>query len=318
MFRTALQSFGPLFLASMLTGCGRDAGRPSRRLGAMDAPGLHNVFRLTDRLLSGSAPEGDEGFASLQRLGVKTVLTVDGARPDVARARRFGLRYVHLPIGYDGVPERQGRRIARAVRDLPGPVYVHCHHGKHRGPAAVAVVRLCLDPSCSVETAIEEMRRAGADPRYAGLYAAPRDLRRPTAAELDALPADFPEAVGARRVHRARWSRSTNAGTGSAARAAGWKTPPDHPDIDPPHEALLLAEGYQESIRLPATRHRPEEFLGRAYSPRRRSVARHWWPSLAGRRGAGRRGGVPEGRPGLRGLSREISRPPRDDQDVSS
>ena len=29
--------------------------------------------------------------------------------------------------------------IAGAVAALPGPVFVHCHHGMHRGPAAAAV-----------------------------------------------------------------------------------------------------------------------------------------------------------------------------------
>ena len=108
MFRFVIHLFVILHFASMFTSCRRDASPPTEetpRLGAVDAPGLHNVYRLTDKLLSGSGPEGDEGFASLQQLGVKTVLSVDGARPDVARARRFGLRYVHLPIGYDGVPE---------------------------------------------------------------------------------------------------------------------------------------------------------------------------------------------------------------------
>src|SRR5262249_37655752 len=36
------------------------------------APGLHNVYRITDKLYSGSNPEGEEGFRSLRKLGVKT------------------------------------------------------------------------------------------------------------------------------------------------------------------------------------------------------------------------------------------------------
>jgi hypothetical protein len=43
-------------------------------------------------------------------------------------------------------------------------------------------------------------------------------------------------------------------------RAAGWRTPPDHPDVDPPHEALQLVEQYREAARLPEVRGRPEEF----------------------------------------------------------
>ena len=73
----------------------------------VEAAGLHNVFQLNERLYSGGGPEGDSGFASLKKLGVKTVISVDGARPDVARARAHGLRYVHVPIGYRGVPQAQ-------------------------------------------------------------------------------------------------------------------------------------------------------------------------------------------------------------------
>src|SRR5437764_11542837 len=77
----------------------------------VDAAGLDNVFRISDRLCSGSSPEGDAGFASLKKLGVRTVLSVDGAAPDLERARRHGLRYVHLPIGYDSVPEEQALKL---------------------------------------------------------------------------------------------------------------------------------------------------------------------------------------------------------------
>jgi protein tyrosine phosphatase (PTP) superfamily phosphohydrolase (DUF442 family) len=226
----------------------------------VEAPGLHNVFRLTANLYSGSSPEGDEGFASLQKLGVKTVISVDGARPEVERAHKYGLRYVHLPIGYDGVPRRQGLRLARAARDLPGPVYIHCHHGKHRGPAAAAVVRLCLDQRCQVETALAEMRRAGTDPRYTGLFAAPGQFRQPTAEELDRLPADFPEVAEVAALAQVmvgvdeRWENLKR------VKAAGWQVPPDHPDIDPAHEAVQLQELFREAGRLPSVRGRSDEF----------------------------------------------------------
>jgi protein tyrosine phosphatase (PTP) superfamily phosphohydrolase (DUF442 family) len=229
----------------------------------VEAKGLHNVIRLSERLFSGGSPDGDEGFASLRELGVETIISVDGARPDVERAHRFGLRYVHLPIGYDSVPEDQGLRIAKAVRDLPGPVYVHCHHGKHRGPAAAAVARLCTDDRCGAEEALEGMRLAGTDPHYTGLYAAPREFRRPTADELDRLPADFPEVAEVTGLAQLmvevddRWERL------KLARAEGWKAPQDHPDIDPPHEALQVVEQYREALRLPKTAERPDDFRRR-------------------------------------------------------
>jgi protein tyrosine phosphatase (PTP) superfamily phosphohydrolase (DUF442 family) len=224
------------------------------------AAGLHNVHRVSDKLYSGSSPEGDEGFRSLKELGIKTVLSVDGARPDVELARQHGLRYVHLPIGYDGITREQALRLARAVRDLPGPIYLHCHHGKHRGPAAAAVAHLFLDERCGAEDAVAVMRRAGTDPRYKGLYAAPAALRRPTQEELDRVPARFPEvaevAATAQIMVRIdeRWEHL------KLVKAAGWRAPREHPDIDPAHEVLQLVEHYREMARVPATKARPDEF----------------------------------------------------------
>jgi protein tyrosine phosphatase (PTP) superfamily phosphohydrolase (DUF442 family) len=246
-------------LAAGCSGGGDTRPAPSEPV-KVEAKGLQNVVRLNDRLYSGSSPEGDEGFESLRAWGIKTIITVDGAKPDVERAHKFGMHYVHLPIGYDGVPEEQALRIVKAARDLPGPIYIHCHHGKHRGAAAAAVARLGTDDRCSVELALEGMRLSGTDPHYTGLYAAPKEFHRPTADELNRLPADFPEAIPPTGLAQFmvvvddRWERL------KLARAAGWKSPSDHPDIDPPYEALQVVEQYREAKRLPKTKERPEDF----------------------------------------------------------
>jgi protein tyrosine phosphatase (PTP) superfamily phosphohydrolase (DUF442 family) len=229
---------------------------------AVELPGLHNVIQVSDRLYSGSSPEGDAGFESLRKLGVKTVVSVDGARPDVARAAKVGLRYVHLPIGYDGISQEQAVQLAKAVRDLPGPVYLHCHHGKHRGPAAAAVVLWCLDEKCTAAQAVAVMKRAGTDPRYSGLYAAPGALRRPTAAELDRAKAEFPEAAAVPALAQAMVRIDEHFDHLTLIKKAGWKVPKDHPDLDPPHEALQLVEHFTELARQPAVAKRPDEFRG--------------------------------------------------------
>jgi hypothetical protein len=191
---------------------------------------------------------------------VKTVISVDGSRPDVESAHKYGLHYVHLPIGYDGMTRQRALQIAKAVRDLPGLVYIHCHHGQHRGPAAAAAAHLCLDGKCTVEQAVAEMRRAGTDPHYTGLYEFPKTLARPTAQELDSVPADFPEAAAVPDLVQmmvaidGRWDNLKR------VKEAGWKTPPDHPDLDPPHEALQLVEQFREASRLKQSAERSDEF----------------------------------------------------------
>lgn len=222
-----------VLFAGVVLGCG---GPPPAAPEPAEYPGLHNVFRVNDRLISGGTPTGDTGYRSLQALGVKTIISVDGATPDAAAARRFGMRYAHLPIGYDGISDARAAALARAVRDLRGPVYLHCHHGQHRGPAAAAVAARCLDGAFTAEAAAAFLKRAGTDPRYAGLYAA---AARPPAKPDDA-PADFPEAAPVPDLTRLMadidecWDRLREK-----------KGVPD---------AVLLREHYLEAARLPDSR----------------------------------------------------------------
>jgi protein tyrosine phosphatase (PTP) superfamily phosphohydrolase (DUF442 family) len=228
--------------------------------GKVEGSGLHNVYRITDKLYSGSSPDGEEGFRSLRKLGVQTIISVDGARPDVTTARKYGLRYVHLPFGYDGIPRQRVLELAKAVHVLPGPFYIHCHHGKHRGPAAAAAIHLCLDDKCSVNQVMAEMRRAGTDPHYTGLYAVPKSFKRPSPKDLDELPADFPEVAKVPDLAQFMVEIDARLENLKLIRAAAWKTPSKHPDLDPAHEALQLVEQFREAGRLEPVKKRPGEF----------------------------------------------------------
>src|SRR5687767_5738878 len=57
-----------------------------------DFAALPNVRRLSEKLYSGGVPAGSEGFQALRRLGIRTVVSVDGMKPEVELARRHGMR----------------------------------------------------------------------------------------------------------------------------------------------------------------------------------------------------------------------------------
>lgn len=160
-----------------------------------NSPGLHNVYRLGDALYTGSSPDEEGAFESLERLGIKTIVSVDGAPPDVEGARAYGLRYVHLPITFGSVPHEILVEMVRASRELPGPIYLHCHDGKHRGPAAAVALWRCLEPRVTTEQALATMKVIGTADRYQGLYDSVRDLSCPTSAELAASKSDLPEST---------------------------------------------------------------------------------------------------------------------------
>ncbi len=196
---------------------------------------LPNLHRFTDTVWSSGKPEGEEAFREIARLGVKTVISVDGAKPDVEAARRAGLRYVHLPFTYSGVPRQRALEIAKAVRDLPGPVLIHCHHGKQRSPAAAAVARLATVGGTSDE-AVALMKTAGTDPHYEGLYASVATFERPATFELDRVACSFPETAPPAPLVEAM-----TAIEGHLDRLG--KVPQEG---DFAHEALLLREGLVE------------------------------------------------------------------------
>lgn len=144
----------------------------------------HHFIRVSARVCCGAQPESETHYASLRAMGVQTIVSVDGMRPNVSTARKFGLRSIHIPIGYDGISADAGRDLAEVVRQTDGLIFVHCHHGRHRGPAAAAVTAMAAGQIDRVR-ADAILKQAGTSPQYSGLW---RDVAAYTPA-IDQGPA---------------------------------------------------------------------------------------------------------------------------------
>jgi protein tyrosine phosphatase (PTP) superfamily phosphohydrolase (DUF442 family) len=210
-----------------------------------DAKPPENFLHVGERIYSGGEPHSDAAFEFLAEQGIKTVVSVDGAKPDVEAAKKHGLRYIHIPIGYDGVPEEAERAIARVKRDVEGPVFFHCQHGTHRGPAAASIACVATGEMRGAD-ALTILERAGTSKDYAGLW---RDVE---AFVPPAPGAQLPELVEVAEVSSfaAAMAMLDRANDNlKLCRDAGWTTPADHPDLVVEREARLLFEGMRESAR---------------------------------------------------------------------
>jgi protein tyrosine phosphatase (PTP) superfamily phosphohydrolase (DUF442 family) len=204
--------------------------------------GLLNVHRLSSQIISGSEPEDETGFARMAALGVKTILSVDGKAPDVETAKRYGMRYVHVPIQYRGITEDELLRIAKTFHELQGPFFVHCFHGRHRGPAAAAVGRVLID-GVSRDQALAEMRQwCGTSGKYEGLYEVVASRALPTRRVSASLAWDFPSQVRFDGLRSAMIESTRIYDHLRMLGERGWKVDPEHPDLDPAHEAGRLVE----------------------------------------------------------------------------
>ncbi len=209
-------------------------------------PHLHNLMQVTGSIYSGGEPHDDEAFASLARLGIKVIVSVDGAVPNLEAAQRYGLRYIHIPIGYDGVPAPAGLALAKVVREVEGPFYIHCHHGKHRGPAAAAIACVAAG-AADGKTAWRVLEQGKTSRDYAGLW---RDVAAyiPPAAD-----AKLPELVTVAPVESlaaamAKIDRLND--DLKLLQQRRWEPSPDHADLVATQLALLVKEAFHESNRL--------------------------------------------------------------------
>jgi hypothetical protein len=225
----------------------------------LKAKGITNFYQLSDRIYSGSAPEGDAAFAELQARGIKTIITVDGAPPDADAARRFGIRYVHLPIGYDSVPTNQELRLIKAAETLPGPIFVHCHHGQHRGPASAAVI--CMGTAgWTPEEGEAWLHLVGTATNYAGLYKSVATFQPPTSETLKHVSSNFSEKSEVSPLAKVMIQVDERFDQLKLIKKAGYHNPANHPDLSAVGEALLLDELFKELLRSPITEKRPADF----------------------------------------------------------
>ncbi len=206
---------------------------------------LHQLIQIAPGLYSGAEPDGEAAFARLAELGIKTVVSVDGIQPNVALAKQHRLRYVHIPIGYDGIDEEAGYTFARLAKDAEGPLYIHCHHGVHRGPAAAAITAIAAG-LLSNEEGTALLKQAGTSPNYAGLW---RDVAAYQAPEADVALPDLHEVATSSSLAVAMASLDRAFDELKALRRTGWQVSPEHPDVVPEQQALLVREGLQESAR---------------------------------------------------------------------
>ena len=105
------------------------------------------------------------------------------------------------------------------------------------------------------------MKLAGTDSKYVGLYASPKDLRRPTSADLDKVSSDFPETAPTGGIVQQMVEIDERCDNLKLIQAAGWTVPKNHPDLDPAHEALLLSEHFIELGRATEIKKKPQAFL---------------------------------------------------------
>jgi uncharacterized protein (TIGR01244 family) len=163
----ALASFAVLAAVAMAcdssSGSGKSAasGRPAAWARPMPGrAGLPNLHKVSDALYRGAQPD-DEGFATLKKLGIKTVVNLRTFHSDRSECRRAGLDYVHITAqAWEGEDDEVIDFLKVVTDKTRQPVFVHCQHGADRTGVMCAVYRMAVQ-GWSTDDAVREMTEGG-------------------------------------------------------------------------------------------------------------------------------------------------------------
>ncbi len=121
-------------------------------------PGLANVGRVSPGVYRGAQP-GKEGYATLKRMGVKTVINLRTSMSEKKQVEAAGMRSMEVPIemSRDGLKEKVDRVVAFMADPANQPVFVHCRQGRDRTGIIVAAYRMKVEgwPLADAEAEME-------------------------------------------------------------------------------------------------------------------------------------------------------------------
>jgi hypothetical protein len=221
----------------------------------LEIPGVTRAWQLNDLILAGDATPDAAALEDLRNLGVRTVISIDQAPPDVFLVAGKGLESIHSPIRFGQPDPGELMTVLSAMAATTGPYYFHGGGNDSRGLWVGAMA-----------TAWNERRAGTRAVRLLHAMDFPADLSAYWLAAVDdafdlgqdrvrAIPADF----HARRqpaparvwMHQALRSFVVL----REAEEAGWVSAPSHGRTTPDFEAEALADTLERWVALQGSEH---------------------------------------------------------------
>ncbi len=133
--------------------------------GASHSQDLPMFYQVDEGLYRGGQPL-DEGLRQLQRMGIKTVISLRQPSKAMEEERRLveqlGMRWVSIPMWFWWRPsDQQVHQFVGIVSDpAHRPVFIHCRQGRNRAGIMVAIYRVACQ-RWSPRQAYAEARQHG-------------------------------------------------------------------------------------------------------------------------------------------------------------
>jgi protein tyrosine phosphatase (PTP) superfamily phosphohydrolase (DUF442 family) len=136
--------------------------------------GVENFGEVSPGTLFRGAQPTAEGYQSLKKLGVKTIVSLRMLHSEKAAVTAAGLESVEIPLEADirsvpPTPEQVAQFLAVVLDPAKQPVYFHCAHGKDRTGTMCAVFRMEVQ-GWTPDEAFHEMQSFGFNKIWENLH----------------------------------------------------------------------------------------------------------------------------------------------------
>ncbi len=109
-------------------------------------PGLSNVGQVAPGICRGAQPEA-EGYATLKKMGIKTVINLRTSASEKKAVEAAGMRSIEVPMemSTDQLKAKVDQVVALMADPANQPVFVHCRHGQDRTGIVIAAYRMKVE-----------------------------------------------------------------------------------------------------------------------------------------------------------------------------
>ena len=127
---------------------------------SIELEGVPNLYKVSSELYRSAQPT-EEGFENLDKLGIKTVVSLRAFHDDINLIVDTDLKYERICMQTWYPEVEDAIKFLRIVSDPKRtPVLVHCLHGADRAGTMSALYRIVIE-GWTKEEAIEEMTEGG-------------------------------------------------------------------------------------------------------------------------------------------------------------
>lgn len=157
MFALAIASFSLLFDSLASAG---ESNRPAQWAVPIKLQGVSNLHRINDSLYRSAQPT-KEGMKNLEKMGIKTIITLRAFHSDKDELKGTGLLNSALSVKTWHIEDKDVIRVLKIIsKKENGPFLIHCQHGADRTGVMSAMYRI-VGQGWSKDEAIREMVEGG-------------------------------------------------------------------------------------------------------------------------------------------------------------